>query len=76
MNFFKPLDILQPCVTFNRVNTFSWYKERVYKLSEDYDPSDIHFAFEKALEWGDKIPIGVIYKKERPTYEEILPQLG
>lgn len=72
---FALLDILQPCVTFNKINTYSWYKERVYKLSNDYDPSDIQKAFEKALEWGDKIPIGVIYKRERKTYEESIPQL-
>ncbi len=72
---FALLDILQPCVTFNKINTFGWYSERIYKLSDDYDASDIGKAFEKALEWGDKIPIGVIYKKERRTFEESLPQL-
>ncbi|PMQ02031.1 MAG: 2-oxoacid ferredoxin oxidoreductase [Dictyoglomus sp. NZ13-RE01] len=72
---FALLDILQPCVTFNKVNTFGWYMERVYKLPEDYNPYDFKSAFEKALEWGDRIPIGVIYKNDRPTYEELLPQL-
>jgi 2-oxoglutarate ferredoxin oxidoreductase subunit beta len=72
---FALLDILQPCVTFNKVNTFQWYKERVYKLDPDYDPSNIHLAFEKSLEWGERIPIGVIYKKERPTFEDVIPQL-
>lgn len=72
---FALLDILQPCVTFNKINTFGWYSERIYKLPKDYDPWDINRAFEKSLEWGDKIPIGVIYKKERKTFEESLPQL-
>lgn len=72
---FALLDILQPCVTFNRINTFQWYKQRVYKLDESYDPTDRRLAFEKSLEWGDKIPIGVIYINNRPTYEEQLPQL-
>lgn len=72
---FALLDILQPCVTFNRINTFKWYKERVYKLDDSYDPTDRISAFEKALEWGDKIPIGVIYVNNRPTYEEQLLQL-
>jgi len=74
-NGFAILDILQPCVSFNRINTFQWYKERIYKLDEEYSPTDRVSAFRKALEWGDKIPIGVIYKKIRPTYEEQLPQL-
>jgi len=75
-NGFALLDILQPCVTFNRINTFQWYKQRVYKLDDTYDPTNRVMAFEKALEWGDRIPIGIIYINERPTYEEQLPQLG
>jgi 2-oxoglutarate ferredoxin oxidoreductase subunit beta len=73
---FAFIDILQPCVTFNRKNTYEWYRERVYKLDEtDYDPSNKPAAFEKAQEWGARIPIGVIYKKERPTFEEQIPAL-
>ncbi|MGD8464049.1 MAG: 2-oxoacid:ferredoxin oxidoreductase subunit beta [Anaerolineae bacterium] len=65
------VDILQPCVTFNKKNTYDWYRERVYKLEEtDYDPGDRVAAFEKALEWGDRIPLGVLYRTEMPTYEE------
>jgi 2-oxoglutarate ferredoxin oxidoreductase subunit beta len=65
------LDILQPCVTFNRKNTYDWYRDRVYDLAEtDYDPSDRVAAFEKALEWGDRIPVGIIYQAELPTYED------
>ncbi len=69
------VDVLQPCVSFNRVNTFTWYRDRVYKLEDDYDPTDKIAAFEKSQEWGDKIPIGVIYKQDRPTFEEQLPAL-
>jgi len=67
---FALIDILQPCVTFNRQNTFSWYRERVYKLGDDYNPGDKPAAFKKAEEGGDKIPIGVIYREERITFEE------
>jgi 2-oxoglutarate ferredoxin oxidoreductase subunit beta len=72
---FALIDILQPCVSFNRVNTFAWYKKRVYKLGADYNPGDKAAALQKAQEWGDKIPIGVIYKHERTVYEDTLPQL-
>ncbi len=73
---FALIDILQPCVSFNHRNTFQWYRERVYKLEEQgYDPSDKTAAFAKAQEWGDRIPIGLIYKEERPVYEEQLPAL-
>jgi 2-oxoglutarate/2-oxoacid ferredoxin oxidoreductase subunit beta len=69
------VDIFQPCVSFNPVNTFKWYKDRVYKLDENYDPTDKLAAFEKAQEWGDKIPVGVIYKEEKPTFLERVPHL-
>lgn len=70
---FALVDILQPCVSFNKVNTFEWYHQRVYRLPSDYDPTDRTKAFEKSLEWGDRIPTGVIYKAERPTFEEQIP---
>jgi 2-oxoglutarate ferredoxin oxidoreductase subunit beta len=65
--------VLQPCVTFNRVNTYDWYRDRVYKVDEenDYDASDPVAAFEVALQWEDRIATGVIYRRDgRPTLEE------
>jgi 2-oxoglutarate ferredoxin oxidoreductase subunit beta len=75
---FALIDILQPCVTFNHKNTFNWYRERVYKLDGEanYDPGDKAAALSKAQEWGDKIPIGVIYQTRLPTFEEQLPALA
>ena len=73
---FSLIDILQPCVSFNHVNTFAWYKQRVYKVEDEgYDPTDKAAALKKAQQWGDRIPIGIIFKQERPVYEENLPQL-
>lgn len=70
------LDILQPCITFNKINTYEWYKDRVYKLDSEYNPEDQISAFKKALEWGDKIPIGIIYKRQRPILEKRIPVLS
>lgn len=67
---FSLIDILQPCVTFNKINTYDWYRQRVYHIEEEYDTEDRVEAFKKALEWGDKIPIGIIYKNNRPILEE------
>lgn len=68
---FSLVDVLQPCVTFNRVNTFAWYRERIYKLEDTgWDPTDRAKAFDKALEWGDRIPIGVIYQEDKPPFED------
>jgi 2-oxoglutarate ferredoxin oxidoreductase subunit beta len=70
---FSLVDILQPCVTFNRVNTYEWYRQRVYHIESEYNPEDRTAAFQKALEWGDRIPIGIIYKNHRPILEERIP---
>jgi 2-oxoglutarate ferredoxin oxidoreductase subunit beta len=71
---FALIDILQPCVSFNHVNTYQFYQSRVYKLEQEegYDPTDRVAAFKKSLEWGEKIPIGVFYQHERPLYEDKL----
>ncbi len=64
------VDILQPCVVWNKVNTYAWYKERAYHLPENYDYTNKEEAFKKAMEFDDKIPIGVLYKVEKDTYED------
>jgi 2-oxoglutarate ferredoxin oxidoreductase subunit beta len=70
---FALLDILQPCVTFNKVNTYDWYRQRVYHIESGYDPEDRAEAFKRSLQWGDHIPTGVIYRSRRPTMEERVP---
>lgn len=66
------VDILQPCVTFNHVNTFKWYKENTYKLDENYNPKDKFEALKKAMEWEEGIPLGVIYKEEKIEYTDMI----
>jgi 2-oxoglutarate ferredoxin oxidoreductase subunit beta len=73
---FSLIEVLQPCVSFNHQNTYDWYRERVYKLGQDYDPTNRINAFTKALEWGERIPTGVIYQKNRPVYEEQLAAIS
>jgi 2-oxoglutarate ferredoxin oxidoreductase subunit beta len=73
---FALVDVLQPCVTWNRVNTYQFYKERVYKLEDEvHDAGDFDAAYHKALEWGDRIPIGVFYREQRPSYHTNFPAL-
>jgi len=74
---FALIDILQPCVSFNKYNTFDWYRKRVYRLGEGepYDPENRPAAFQKTLEWGDRIPIGVLYRNHRPVFEDNFPVL-
>jgi 2-oxoglutarate ferredoxin oxidoreductase subunit beta len=67
---FALLDIFQPCVTYNRVNTYQWFKENTYYLDETHDTTDRNAAFAKAIK-GPKIPLGVIYTNpDRPTFED------
>lgn len=67
---FALIDVLQPCVSFNKKNTYEWYSRRVYKVNEDpsYNPGDRDAALKKAAEWGDRIPLGIIYRAEKSSY--------
>ncbi|MFN6991995.1 MAG: thiamine pyrophosphate-dependent enzyme [Fervidobacterium sp.] len=66
------VDILQPCVTFNKVNTYQWYKENTYILPDSYDPTDRLQAFKIATDTS-KLALGVIYKNpSKPIFEEQL----
>lgn len=69
---FSLIEVLQPCISFNKKNTYEWYAKRIYKLNSDssYNPGDKTGAFQKAAEWGDRIPIGIIYQHEKETYED------
>jgi 2-oxoglutarate/2-oxoacid ferredoxin oxidoreductase subunit beta len=67
---FSLVDVLQPCVTFNKKNTYEWYSKRVYKLDNSYDPGDKAAALKKAAEWGEKIPLGIIYKEEKLSFSQ------
>jgi len=68
---FALIDVFSPCVTYNKVNTYSFFKERVYKLEDkEWDASDFHKSLAKSFEWGEKIPLGLLYKTEQPTYED------
>ena len=69
------VDILQPCVSFNKLNTFAWYKERVYELDGSYDPGDKISAMQKAMEFGERIPTGLLYREEKETFHQKNPVL-
>ncbi len=74
---FALVDIFSPCVTYNTVNTYPWFRQRVYKLEHEktYDPTNLQAALQKAFEWDPKIPLGLFYKAEELTYEDSEPAL-
>lgn len=74
---FSLINILQPCVTFNKINTYQYYLQRVYKLASDYKKDDFKIAVEKSLEVNEeKFPLGILYQTERPTFTDQLTQLS
>jgi 2-oxoglutarate ferredoxin oxidoreductase subunit beta len=72
---FALVDIFQPCVSFNKINTFSWFKERLYQLNNSHDTEDRQKAFQASLEWGDKIPTGIFYRNRRKLITDKIPAL-
>ncbi len=64
------VDIFQPCVTFNKLNTYQWFKDNTYYLDDSYDPHNRNEAFKKAIE-TDKLPLGIFYiNSDKKTFEE------
>ena len=60
---FAVVDVFSPCVTYNKHNTYPWFRERVYKLEDErHDPADFRLAIEKSFEWGARIPLGLFYR--------------
>jgi len=66
------VDIFQPCVTFNKINNYKWFKENTYYLDDQYNPLDKTEAFKKSMQ-TDKLPLGIIYMNKNKTFEELLP---
>jgi len=76
---FSFIDVFSPCVTYNRDNTFQWFRPRVKKLEDnaEYDPSDWSAAMEKSLLWGEEIPIGRFFERtDLPTLHGSEPVLN
>lgn len=84
---FSIIDSMQPCVTFNLKNTYTWFNERIYNVADEgHDPKDKVKAFQVAEQWplkyipkeGEKerVALGVIYQEDRPTWEDQIPQIA
>lgn len=66
------VDVLTPCVSFNKTNTYKWFKDNTYTLEDSHDPRNKNAAFARATEYG-KLPLGIFYKNpDKPTFEESL----
>ncbi len=67
------LDILQPCVTWNKLNTYQYFNKRVYKLKAPFKTR--LEAYAAAQEWNEKAPIGVFYAEKKAVYEDECPAI-
>lgn len=70
---FALVNVLHPCPSWNRVQTFAWYKERIRVIGEEHDPRDFAKAMRLALSDQEAIPVGILYAVEAPTFEERHP---
>ena len=64
------IDIFQPCVSFNKVNTYQWYSANTKPLPDDYDPSNLALAIEYAQKEAPDLPLGILYQVEKPHFME------
>ncbi|MFQ6013001.1 MAG: 2-oxoacid:ferredoxin oxidoreductase subunit beta [Thermoplasmata archaeon] len=62
---FAVVDDLSPCVTFNKVNTYAWYRQHIRNLSEEYEPTDRSRALDMVLT-SEQIPVGILYQDPNP----------
>ena len=74
---FSFLDVFSPCVTYNKDNTYQWFRPRVKPLEDEgHDPTNFHKSMDKAYLWGEEIPIGLFWHRtDLPTLEEQEPVL-
>ena len=70
---FSFLDVFSPCVTYNKDNTYQWFRPRVKPLEDEgHDPTNFHKSMDKAYLWGEEIPIGLFWHRtDLPSLEEL-----
>jgi 2-oxoglutarate ferredoxin oxidoreductase subunit beta len=70
---FALVEVLSPCVTHNKINTYEWFRKNIYNLDKDseYNPRNKMKAWKK-LSTEERIPVGLIYTEKRPSYEDLI----
>ncbi|AZV42354.1 2-oxoacid ferredoxin oxidoreductase [Peribacillus asahii] len=72
---FSFINVFSPCVTYNKINTYDWFKEHLTKLNtiEGYDSSNKELAMQTLMQ-HDSLVTGIIYQDtSRPSYQELVP---
>ncbi len=70
---FSLVEVLSPCVTHNKIDTYQWFKSFIHDVDKDknYDPTNKNKAWELFSRRSEKLPVGLIYKEPRPSFEEL-----
>jgi 2-oxoglutarate ferredoxin oxidoreductase subunit beta len=69
---FSLVNVLQPCITWDKIHTNKFYDEHCYELDSDYVPENRINALELTTRSSDRIPLGVIYRENRPEYNQVV----
>jgi 2-oxoglutarate ferredoxin oxidoreductase subunit beta len=74
---FAFVNILSQCPSFNKIDTVPYYRELVAEIPEGHDASDLSRAMHlvNEAERNDKVPVGLLYRTERPTLDEEMANL-
>ncbi len=88
---FSFVNVLSPCPTFNKIDTFKYYKGRLIDINKElgHDPTDRKAAMalaehvldadnpelQDAEPFKGKRPIGIFLKEEKETFEERVAKL-
>lgn len=74
-NGFSFINVYSPCVTYNKINTYDWFRKNLVSVDEieGYDNTDRSVAMKAVME-HDGLVTGLIYQnKARPSYQDLLP---
>lgn len=71
---FSFVNVFSPCVTYNKVNTYDWFKEHIVPIDtiEDYDETDSN-AVTRHINEHEGMLTGILYRDtERKSYSEYI----
>lgn len=72
---FSFLNVISPCVTYNKVNTYAWYKQNLASLDDEakHNPSERADALRLAVE-TDEMVTGLLFEdRDAPPYDALVP---
>ena len=72
---FALINVFSPCVTFNKINTYDWFKENIVDLAEfeDYDPIEPRHGHEQNYGNERSVDRTDLSRQIRKSYENLLP---